>query len=86
MELRQKFSFDAPRQDGILTKQFFIDIHALIYKYKKYGMEMISEANFQERICFLEECEELKEEAKGLTGEQANSIMHQAKDLSDKYQ
>jgi len=60
-----------PREEGLLGKDFFISIHALIYKFKKYGMEMISEANFQERITFLEECEELKEEAKSASGKEA---------------
>lgn len=38
-ELRQNFSFETPKdpEDGLLTREFFIKMHVLIYKYKKYG-------------------------------------------------
>lgn len=51
-ELRANFSFETPKdqEDGLLTREFFIKMHVLIYKYKKYGQDMLEEANFQSRI------------------------------------
>ena len=85
-ELRKEHNFQPTRDDGLFSKDFFVKLHYIIYKYKKYGIEMLAEANFQERIRYLEECEEFKEEAKTATGESANSLMKQAADLSKKYQ
>lgn len=38
-ELRSNFSFEMPKdnEDGLITREFFIKLHVLIYKYKKYG-------------------------------------------------
>ena len=38
-ELRESFSIELPKdsKDGLITKEFFVKMHALIYKYKKYG-------------------------------------------------
>ena len=43
----------------IFTKEMFIKMHCMIYKYKKYGHEMIVDANCRERIRLLWEIEEL---------------------------
>ena len=62
-ELKLTFPINVPRdQDGLPTKEFFIKIHTIIYKYKKYGHDMIAEANTAERINILEQIEELKEQ------------------------
>ena len=47
-ELRGNFSFETPKdpEDGLLTRDFFVQMHVLIYKYKKYGQDMLEEANF----------------------------------------
>ena len=63
-DLKSSFEFDQPREkDGFFTMNFFIKIHAMIYKYKKYGQEMIAEANSQERYQLLQKIEELKEQS-----------------------
>ena len=38
-ELRENFPIEMPRdpEDGLIEKEFFIKMHTLIYKYKKYG-------------------------------------------------
>ena len=46
---------------GFINKDFFVTLHTIIYKYKKYGQDMLSDANFRERIVFLEQIEEIKE-------------------------
>ena len=38
-----------------------INMHKLLYKYKKYGAEMLSMANFHERIVYLQQAEDIKE-------------------------
>ena len=46
-ELKDKFRIDPPHgDDGLLTKDFMIKMHILLYKYKKYGQDMLGEANF----------------------------------------
>ena len=37
-----------------MTREFFVRMHVLIYKYKKYGQDMLEEENFQQRISHLE--------------------------------
>jgi hypothetical protein len=56
-DLRSNFSFETPKdqEDGLLTREFFVRMHVLIYKYKKYGQDMLEEANFQQRINLLEQ-------------------------------
>ena len=41
----------------------------IIYKYKMYGREILSEANFRERIVYLEEQEEMKRDGEDKTPE-----------------
>ena len=43
-ELKANYSIDPPRdsEDGLPTKDFFIKFHVTLYKYKKYGQDMIS--------------------------------------------
>jgi len=55
-ELRANFSFETPKdpEDGLMTREFFVRMHVLIYKYKKYGQDMLEEENFQQRISLLE--------------------------------
>jgi hypothetical protein len=38
-ELRENFPIEMPRdsEDGLIQKEFFVKMHTLIYKYKKYG-------------------------------------------------
>ena len=38
-ELREEYSIDMPKdpKDGLIDKNFFIKMHSLIYRYKKYG-------------------------------------------------
>ena len=51
----EEFSIDMPKDsDGYIEKNFFIKLHTIIYKFKKYGQEMLTEANFRERIEYLE--------------------------------
>lgn len=47
-----KYSSDLPRdpKDGLITREFYVKIHSLIYKYKKFGHVMIVEANANCRI------------------------------------
>ena len=64
-ELRENHPIIVPRdQDGFPTKEFFLELHGLIYKYKLYGQDMIGEANTHRRLHVLEEIEDLKEQAK----------------------
>lgn len=52
----QTYNIDLPKDsNGLIDKNFFVKLHTLIYKFKKYGQEMLTEANFRERIEFLEE-------------------------------
>jgi hypothetical protein len=63
-ELRNDFSNRIPRDDdGLPKKEFFVKMHALIYKYKKYGHELIGDVNTSERINLLEQIEEVKEQS-----------------------
>ena len=54
-ELREKWkSHIIPTdKDGWFTKQFMIDMHCILYKFKTCGKDMIAEANFHERIKIL---------------------------------
>jgi len=47
--------------DGILTKEFMIKMHQILYMYKKYGTKMLAQANFSERISYLKEIEDLED-------------------------
>jgi hypothetical protein len=38
-----------------------LKMHTFLYKYKKYGSEMIAESNMHERIDLLRQAEEMKE-------------------------
>jgi len=38
-----------------------VKMHTLLYKYKKYGTEMLAEANFHERVVYLRQADDLKE-------------------------
>ena len=51
-EIRRDFPVNLPRDpsDGLVTKDMFVKIHCLIYRFKKYGHEMIVDANSRERI------------------------------------
>ena len=61
-DLKKEFKFDAPKDnDGLFTKEFLIRLHTILYKYKKYGSEMLAEANFHERVGYLKEAEEIRE-------------------------
>ena len=55
-ELRANFSIETPKdpEDGLMTREFFVRMHVLIYKYKKYGQDMLEEENFQRRVSLLE--------------------------------
>ena len=46
-EMRESFPIEMPKdaEDGLIQKDFFVKIHTLIYRYKKYGQDMIEEAN-----------------------------------------
>jgi hypothetical protein len=45
--MRENYPIEMPKdpKDGLISKDFFVKIHALIYRYKKYGQDMIEEAN-----------------------------------------
>ena len=62
-ELKAGYPIDAPRdrEDGLFTRDFFIKIHELMYKYKKNGFMLIEDANFKTRVFYLRQIEELKE-------------------------
>lgn len=51
-ELEQKYPNGPTRGPGnrILSKQFFMDIQLILYRYQKLAQEVISEKNFQERM------------------------------------
>ena len=40
-------------EDGLLSKDFMVKLHTLFYKHKRFGSEMIQNANFHERIVYL---------------------------------
>ena len=54
-ELRRDFAFEIPRDpgDGLFEKEVFLRMHCLMYKYKKFGHDMIIEANSRYRISLL---------------------------------
>lgn len=57
-ELKENFSINPTKgEDGILSKDFMVKLHTLIYKFKKYATEFIAKANFDERITLLREVE-----------------------------
>jgi len=45
-------------EDGMLSKDFMVSMHTILYKYKKYAADMIAEANFDERVSYLRQAEE----------------------------
>lgn len=56
-----KFKIDPPHgEDGLLTKDFMIKMHILLYKFKKYGQDMLGEANFHQRVYLMRQAEEYK--------------------------
>ena len=50
--MRKKYkSHSVPRDEkGAFKKEFLVEMHALLYKFKMGGVEMINEANFRERV------------------------------------
>ena len=60
-DLVKMFPIDPEREDGLLSKDFMIKMHGMLYKYKKYGTEMISELNWRERVELLRQAEEIKQ-------------------------
>ena len=55
-ELKQNHSCEPKRgDDGWLSKEFLLQMHTILYSYKKYAIEIFSEANFRERIVTLRE-------------------------------
>lgn len=60
-ELVEKFPIEPPRssKDGVYQKDFFLNFHVLLYKYRKYGRDIMSENNFNWRIKLLQEAEEM---------------------------
>jgi len=63
-ELREKYkSHVIPTDaDGWFTREFMIEMHCIMYKFKVCGKDMIAEANFRERISLMEKAEEAKKE------------------------
>lgn len=63
-ELTELFPLEPPRSptDGLFTKEFFVKFHVILYRYRKTGSEIISEANFQERIVYLRQAEAILKE------------------------
>lgn len=63
-DLRENFEIDPPRskEDGLLTREFMIKMHTLLYRYKKYAFDLIGEANFLHRIVLLREKQQFEEE------------------------
>tara|TARA_B110000305_G_C18990864_1_gene426051 strand:+ start:236 stop:451 length:216 start_codon:yes stop_codon:yes gene_type:complete len=58
----QQYKIEIPKdENGFIKKDFFVTLHMIIYKYKKYGQEMLMDVNFKERIVYLEQMEELKD-------------------------
>ena len=62
-ELKTKFSIEPTRDDddGLLSREFMVKMHTLLYQYKKYGSEIIADCNFHNRIRFLVQADDLKE-------------------------
>ena len=53
-ELRKDFEIELPRgADGLLEKETFVRIHSLMYKYRKYGQDMLIAGSSNERIYLL---------------------------------
>ena len=77
-ELKTKFKIEPSRDedDGILSRDFMVKMHTILYQYKKYGSEMIADANFHQRIIYLKQADDLKEN-------QADLI--NSKKMMDKY-
>lgn len=63
-------NIDLPKDSkGLINKEVFVNMQMIIYKYKMYGREILSEANFRERIVYLEEQEEMKRDGEDKTPE-----------------
>lgn len=62
-ELKLRFEIEPLRslEDGLLTKDFMVKMHTLIYKYKKYAMEMLADTNWRLRIELLRQAMEIQE-------------------------
>lgn len=52
-------------EDGLYQRDFFVNFHVTLYKYRKYGAEIVSEHNFRTRINFLRESEQAVEAGAG---------------------
>ena len=54
-ELRRDFAYEIPRdpRENMFEKEAFIRMHCLMYKYKKFGHDMIVDANSRHRISLL---------------------------------
>lgn len=61
-ELETSMPSNPPRSptDGLYLREFFINFHLTLYKWRKYGNEIIGEHNFRTRIEVLKECDEIK--------------------------
>ena len=67
------------------SKQFFIEFHHFLYKYRKYGSEIISDANFKERIKYLQEAEDIRSGTNLSTQEGGEQLAKEA-ELRKKYE
>ena len=61
-ELRKNFGPELQRNpdDGLFEKESFVKIHVLMYKYKKFGHDMIVDANNRERLSILAKIEQIQ--------------------------
>jgi hypothetical protein len=64
-DLRNNFEVDLKRDpsDGLFEKEAFVKIHVLMYKFKKFGHDMIIDANNRERLSLLAKIEQIKKES-----------------------
>ena len=58
------YSIDIPRdaKDGLITKDFFLKIHEIMYKYRKFGHDLVMDANTSCRLECLAQIQELKKQ------------------------
>lgn len=63
-DLRNNFKPDLKKDpiDGLFEKDAFVKIHVLMYKFKKFGHDMIIDANNRERLSLLAKIEQIKQE------------------------
>ena len=80
----QQYKIEIPKdENGFIEKDFFVTLHMIIYKYKKYGQEMLMDVNFKERIVYLEQMEELKDNQEDQT-EEGKKQSEECKAMYDK--